>query len=71
MNGESVNRVLLNKILNILKKDIRFEDGKMVFSIYDDRQGELTIHKGSVINVILKNGGYVNDYLISYLTYQY
>ena len=71
MNGESVNRVLLNKIFNILKKDILFEDGRIVFNIYDDRQGKLTIHKGSGINVVLKNGGYVNDYLMEYLMYHY
>jgi len=70
MNGESVNRVLLNKIFIILKKDIRFEDGKIVFSIYDSGTIK-NICKGSGINVLLKNGGYVNDYLISYLTYQY
>jgi hypothetical protein len=71
MNDENINRVLLNKILNILKKDITFEDGKMVFNIYDDRQGKLTINKASGINIVLKNGGYVNDYLVGYLTYQY
>lgn len=71
MDSANINRVLLNKILNILKKDITYEDGKMVFNIYDDRQGKLTIHKGSGINVVLKNGGYVNNYLNSYLTYQY
>jgi len=70
MNGESVNRVLLNKIFIILKKDIRFEDGKIVFSIYDSGTIK-NICKGSGINAVLKNGGYVNDYLISYLTYQY
>jgi hypothetical protein len=44
MNSESVNRVLLNKIFNILKKDILFEDGRLVFNIYDNRQGKLTVH---------------------------
>ena len=71
MNGESVNRVLLNKIFNFLKRDILFDDGKLVFNIYDNRQGKLTIHKGSGINVLLKNGGYINDYIIEYLMYHY
>ena len=71
MNGESVNRVLLNKIFNFLKSDILFDDGRIVFNIYDDRQGKLTIHKGSGINVLLKNGGYINDYIIEYLMYHY
>lgn len=71
MGNEDINRVLLNRILNILKKDILFEDGKLVFNIYDDRQGELTLYKGSGINVVLKNGGYVNEYITNYLKNHY
>jgi hypothetical protein len=71
MDSKSVNRVLLNKIFNFLKRDILFDDGRLVFNIYDNRQGKLTVHKGSGINVVLKNDGYIHDYLVKYLIYQY
>lgn len=66
-----VNKVFLDKIVNLLKKDIYYKDGKLYFEIYLSNGESPSINRLSGINILLKTDGYLHNYLIDYLIEQY
>ena len=72
MNNSDINEVLINRIVDILKKDIYFKDGDLHFNIYNGDLGDIDKYsKSQGINVLLRNDGYIHNYLISYIENQY